>query len=181
MRNSVSWQVFGYSVTPKLMFILQLGLLKKLIISTSYLEFGRSNTSKCTSLYILFCYIYKSAMINALSLSCHEDLTTTSYQLEIKFYDCSGVLFVFISYDLTLTYHSVWQRFSSQDRENSIKKNSFFPPLSYSREECQLPLSKSSTSLTQRWKSTPLPDSKCKFTLLDSAGRLISYHFLQPL
>ncbi|XP_022943725.1 protein PAIR1 isoform X1 [Cucurbita moschata] len=54
------------------------------------------------------------------------------------------------------------QRFSSQDRENSIKKNSFFPPLSYSREECQLPLSKSSTSLTQRWKSTPLPDSKCQ-------------------
>lgn len=62
-------------------------------------------------------------------------------------------------------YHSVWQRFSSQDRENSIKKNSFFPPLSYSREDCQLPLSKSSTSLTQRWKSTPLPDSKCKFSL----------------
>ncbi|XP_022974597.1 protein PAIR1-like isoform X2 [Cucurbita maxima] len=54
------------------------------------------------------------------------------------------------------------QRFSSQDRENSIKKNSFFPPLSYSREECQLPLSKSSTSLTQRWKSTPLPDYKCQ-------------------
>ncbi|XP_038882642.1 putative recombination initiation defects 3 isoform X2 [Benincasa hispida] len=54
------------------------------------------------------------------------------------------------------------QRFSSQDRENSIKKNSFFPPLSYSREDCQLALSKSSTSLTQRWKPTPLPDSKCQ-------------------
>ncbi|XP_022147454.1 protein PAIR1 isoform X2 [Momordica charantia] len=54
------------------------------------------------------------------------------------------------------------QRFSSQDRENSIKKNSFFPPLSYSREDCQLPLSRSSTSLVQKWKSTPLPDSKCQ-------------------
>ncbi|XP_023526420.1 protein PAIR1-like isoform X2 [Cucurbita pepo subsp. pepo] len=53
------------------------------------------------------------------------------------------------------------QRFSSQDRENSIKKNSFFPP-SFFREDCQLSLSKSSTSLTQRWKSTPLPDSKCQ-------------------
>ncbi|XP_050941845.1 putative recombination initiation defects 3 [Cucumis melo] len=54
------------------------------------------------------------------------------------------------------------QRFSSQDRENSIKKNSFFPPLSYSKEDCQLGLSKSSTSLTQKWRPSPLTDSKCQ-------------------
>ncbi|CAK7348880.1 unnamed protein product [Dovyalis caffra] len=54
------------------------------------------------------------------------------------------------------------QRFSSQERENSVKKPSCLPVISYKREESQLPVSRSSSNLVRKWSAAPVPDHKCQ-------------------
>ncbi|XP_061966717.1 putative recombination initiation defects 3 [Populus nigra] len=50
------------------------------------------------------------------------------------------------------------QRFSSQERENSVKKPSCLPVISYRREDSQLPISRSSSNLIRNWSAAPVPD-----------------------
>eukprot|EP00258_Populus_trichocarpa_P002565 XP_002302589.3 protein PAIR1 [Populus trichocarpa] len=52
------------------------------------------------------------------------------------------------------------QRFSSQERENSVKKPSCLPVVSYRREDSQLPISRSSSNLIRNWSAAPVPDHK---------------------
>ncbi|KAF9687828.1 hypothetical protein SADUNF_Sadunf02G0133700 [Salix dunnii] len=54
------------------------------------------------------------------------------------------------------------QRFSSQERENSAKKPSCLPVISYRREDSELPMSRSSSNLIRNWSSAPVPDHKCQ-------------------
>ncbi|KAF9668968.1 hypothetical protein SADUNF_Sadunf14G0058600 [Salix dunnii] len=54
------------------------------------------------------------------------------------------------------------RRFSSQEQENSLKKPSCLPVISYKREESQLPVSRSSSNLVRKWSAAPVPDHKCK-------------------
>ncbi|XP_074321536.1 putative recombination initiation defects 3 isoform X2 [Silene latifolia] len=53
------------------------------------------------------------------------------------------------------------QRFSSQEKDNSVKRLSCLAPSSYPRDESQLPISRSSANLTRRWSSS-LPEQKCQ-------------------
>lgn len=61
----------------------------------------------------------------------------------------------------------LWQRFGSQERESSTRKNSCLPPINYTRDESQMRLSRPSTSLTRKWNSAS-PDNRCKWTDLTS-------------
>ncbi|KAJ7007678.1 hypothetical protein D5086_004977 [Populus alba] len=54
------------------------------------------------------------------------------------------------------------QRFSSQERENSVKKPSCLPVITYRREDSQLPISRSSSNLIRNWSAAPVPDHKCQ-------------------
>uniref|UniRef100_A0A6N2LNW2 Protein PAIR1 n=1 Tax=Salix viminalis TaxID=40686 RepID=A0A6N2LNW2_SALVM len=54
------------------------------------------------------------------------------------------------------------QRFSSQERENSAKKPSCLPVISYRREDSELPVSRSSSNLIRNWSAGPVPDHKCQ-------------------
>ncbi|KAH8516823.1 hypothetical protein H0E87_004970 [Populus deltoides] len=54
----------------------------------------------------------------------------------------------------------VSHRFSSQERENSVKKPSCLPVVSYRREDSQLPISRSSSNLIRNWSAAPVPDHK---------------------
>ncbi|KAH7849405.1 hypothetical protein Vadar_017374 [Vaccinium darrowii] len=45
------------------------------------------------------------------------------------------------------------QRISSQERENPVKKLSCLPPISYTLEESQMPVSRSSSNLMRKWNS----------------------------
>uniref|UniRef100_A0A2K1XSE7 Protein PAIR1 n=1 Tax=Populus trichocarpa TaxID=3694 RepID=A0A2K1XSE7_POPTR len=54
------------------------------------------------------------------------------------------------------------QRFSSQEQENSVKKPSCLPVISYKREESQLPVSRSSCNLVRKWSAARVPDHKCQ-------------------
>ncbi|XP_011023327.1 PREDICTED: protein PAIR1-like isoform X1 [Populus euphratica] len=54
------------------------------------------------------------------------------------------------------------QRFSSQERENSVKKPSCLPVISYRSEDGQLPISRSSSNLIRNWSAAPVPDHKCQ-------------------
>ncbi|KAL9385437.1 hypothetical protein Peur_022447 [Populus x canadensis] len=54
------------------------------------------------------------------------------------------------------------QRFSSQEQENSVKKPSCLPVISYKREENQLPVSRSSSNLVRKWSAARVPDHKCR-------------------
>ncbi|XP_044504054.1 putative recombination initiation defects 3 isoform X2 [Mangifera indica] len=56
------------------------------------------------------------------------------------------------------------QRVSSQERENAMKKVPCLPQLSYTREESQMPISRSSTNLTHKWNPTSAPDRKCQIS-----------------
>ncbi|KAL9234474.1 hypothetical protein vseg_009344 [Gypsophila vaccaria] len=53
------------------------------------------------------------------------------------------------------------QRFGSQEKDNSVKRTSCLAPMSYPREESQLPISRSSANITRRWTSA-VPDQKCQ-------------------
>ncbi|XP_012083385.1 putative recombination initiation defects 3 isoform X2 [Jatropha curcas] len=54
------------------------------------------------------------------------------------------------------------QRFSYLERESSVKKTSCLPPVSYAREESQMPISRSSTNVMRRWNTASVPDHKCQ-------------------
>ncbi|KAJ7007673.1 recombination initiation defects 3 [Populus alba x Populus x berolinensis] len=54
------------------------------------------------------------------------------------------------------------KRFSSQERENSVKKPSCLPVITYRREDSQLPISRSSSNLIRNWSAAPVPDHKCQ-------------------
>ncbi|KNA15819.1 hypothetical protein SOVF_094760 [Spinacia oleracea] len=56
--------------------------------------------------------------------------------------------------------HADNQRLSSQDKENSVKRLSYLAPASYPREESQMPISRTSSSLTRRWNSSTGPENK---------------------
>ncbi|KAL7203421.1 hypothetical protein ACSBR2_016664 [Camellia fascicularis] len=56
------------------------------------------------------------------------------------------------------------QRIGSQERENSVKKIDFLPPISYMREESQMPISRSSTNLMRKWNSTSAADHQCQIS-----------------
>ncbi|KAA8520638.1 hypothetical protein F0562_014894 [Nyssa sinensis] len=56
------------------------------------------------------------------------------------------------------------QRFGSQERETSVKKISCLPPIGYTREESQMPISRSSTNLMRKWNSVSVPDHRCQMS-----------------
>ncbi|XWS77023.1 hypothetical protein CRYUN_Cryun01aG0228000 [Craigia yunnanensis] len=54
------------------------------------------------------------------------------------------------------------QRFGSQDRENTAKKFSCLPPTHFTREDSQMPISRSSTNLIRKWNSASAPEHRCQ-------------------
>jgi hypothetical protein len=104
---------------------------------------------------------WNSVSCNGLGLWWHlsDNVLWVTCLLCIKYnWMCSSfhfVSFVFCSF--------VIQRFSSQERENSVKKPSCLPVVSYRREDSQLPISRSSSNLIRNWSAAPVPDHKCKF------------------
>ncbi|XP_058084228.1 putative recombination initiation defects 3 isoform X1 [Magnolia sinica] len=50
-------------------------------------------------------------------------------------------------------------RFGSQD--NSLKRISCLAPVTYTREDNQMPMSRSSNNVIRRWSSTSAPDNRC--------------------
>ncbi|KAM1486438.1 hypothetical protein ACFX2I_000637 [Malus domestica] len=54
------------------------------------------------------------------------------------------------------------QRFGSQERENSVKKVAYLPPISHARDESQLQISRSSTNLMRKWSSASVSDHRCQ-------------------
>ncbi|CAL5331642.1 unnamed protein product [Camellia sinensis] len=56
------------------------------------------------------------------------------------------------------------QRIGSQERENSVKKIDCLPPISYMREESQMPISRSSANLMRKWNSTSAADHQCQIS-----------------
>ncbi|KAF3441500.1 hypothetical protein FNV43_RR15414 [Rhamnella rubrinervis] len=54
------------------------------------------------------------------------------------------------------------QRVCSQERENPVKRISSLPPISHTREESQMPMSRSSANLMRKWNSVSLPDHRCQ-------------------
>ncbi|XP_048504390.2 LOW QUALITY PROTEIN: putative recombination initiation defects 3 [Beta vulgaris subsp. vulgaris] len=54
------------------------------------------------------------------------------------------------------------QRFGSQEKDNSVKRLSCLAPISYPWEESQMPISRSSSSLTRRWSSATASENKCQ-------------------
>ncbi|KAF6175099.1 hypothetical protein GIB67_022780 [Kingdonia uniflora] len=55
------------------------------------------------------------------------------------------------------------QRFGSHERENSVKRTSCLAPVAYSREESQMPISRSSNNVIRRWSSASAPpDYRCQ-------------------
>ncbi|KAH7577925.1 hypothetical protein JRO89_XS01G0317000 [Xanthoceras sorbifolium] len=56
------------------------------------------------------------------------------------------------------------QRVNSQERENAMKKFSCLPPVSYTREESQRSISRSSNNLIRKWNTTSAPDHRCQIS-----------------
>ncbi|XP_028099292.1 protein PAIR1-like [Camellia sinensis] len=56
------------------------------------------------------------------------------------------------------------QRIGSQERENSVKKIDCLPPISYMREESQMPISRSSANLMRKWNSASAADHQCQIS-----------------
>ncbi|KAL5792387.1 hypothetical protein ACOSP7_000981 [Xanthoceras sorbifolium] len=56
------------------------------------------------------------------------------------------------------------QRVNSQERENAVKKFSCLPPVSYTREESQRSISRSSNNLIRKWNTTSAPDHRCQIS-----------------
>ncbi|THF98162.1 hypothetical protein TEA_028407 [Camellia sinensis var. sinensis] len=55
-------------------------------------------------------------------------------------------------------------RIGSQERENSVKKIDCLPPISYMREESQMPISRSSANLMRKWNSASAADHQCQIS-----------------
>ncbi|XP_060668564.1 putative recombination initiation defects 3 isoform X1 [Ziziphus jujuba] len=57
------------------------------------------------------------------------------------------------------------QRFGSQEREKPVKRVlPFAPPMSHTREENQMPITRSSTNTMRKWNSASLPDHRCQIS-----------------
>ncbi|KAL9245375.1 hypothetical protein vseg_019037 [Gypsophila vaccaria] len=56
------------------------------------------------------------------------------------------------------------QRFGSQEKDNSTKRDSCLASFSYPREESQIPRSMSSANLPRRWSSASVPEQKCQLS-----------------
>lgn len=56
------------------------------------------------------------------------------------------------------------QRFGSQEKDNLLRRVSCLAPVSYPREDSQVPVSRSSSSLTRRWSSATVLDHKCQLS-----------------
>ncbi|GAB2245028.1 hypothetical protein Droror1_Dr00000521 [Drosera rotundifolia] len=56
------------------------------------------------------------------------------------------------------------QRFCSQERDNSVKKIACPPPVSYTREESQMPVSITSSNFMRKWTSTSAAEHKSMAT-----------------
>ncbi|KAJ4728273.1 Protein PAIR1-like protein [Melia azedarach] len=56
------------------------------------------------------------------------------------------------------------QRAYSQEPETSAKKYSCLPPASYTREESQMPMSRSSTNLVRKWNPVSASDQRCQIS-----------------
>nr|XP_048320842.1 putative recombination initiation defects 3 isoform X2 [Ziziphus jujuba var. spinosa] len=57
------------------------------------------------------------------------------------------------------------QRFGSQEREKPVKRVlPFAPPMSHTREENQMPITRSSTNSMRKWNSASLPDHRCQIS-----------------
>ncbi|KAJ8433685.1 hypothetical protein Cgig2_002356 [Carnegiea gigantea] len=56
------------------------------------------------------------------------------------------------------------QRFGSQEKDNSLRRVSCLAPVSHPREDSQVPVSRSSSSLTRRWSSATVLDHKCQLS-----------------
>ncbi|XVE73860.1 hypothetical protein DITRI_Ditri11bG0152200 [Diplodiscus trichospermus] len=54
------------------------------------------------------------------------------------------------------------QRFGSQERENTSKKFSCLPQTNFTREDSQMPISKSSTNFMRKWNSASAPEYRCQ-------------------
>uniref|UniRef100_A0A1J3F5L4 Protein PAIR1 n=1 Tax=Noccaea caerulescens TaxID=107243 RepID=A0A1J3F5L4_NOCCA len=52
------------------------------------------------------------------------------------------------------------QRFNSQERDLSLLKNSFLPPINHKRDDSQILASRPSSGLTRRWSSASIAESK---------------------
>uniref|UniRef100_A0A803M2X2 Uncharacterized protein n=1 Tax=Chenopodium quinoa TaxID=63459 RepID=A0A803M2X2_CHEQI len=64
----------------------------------------------------------------------------------------------------SLVHVATLQRFSSQEKDHSVRRLSCLAPTAYPREESQMPLSRNSSSLTRRWNSTTVPEHKCQLS-----------------
>ncbi|KAK2650290.1 hypothetical protein Ddye_017779 [Dipteronia dyeriana] len=56
------------------------------------------------------------------------------------------------------------QRVNSQERENAVKKFSCLPPVSYTREESQMPNTRSSNNLIRKWNTTSASDQRSQIS-----------------
>ncbi|KAK3194788.1 hypothetical protein Dsin_026098 [Dipteronia sinensis] len=56
------------------------------------------------------------------------------------------------------------QRVNSQERENAVKKFSCLPPVSYTREESQMPITRSSNNLIRKWNTTSASDQRSQIS-----------------
>ncbi|OMO78776.1 protein PAIR1-like protein [Corchorus capsularis] len=54
------------------------------------------------------------------------------------------------------------QRFGSQERENNSKRLSCLPPTNFTREDSQMPISRSSTNLIRKWNSASASEHRCQ-------------------
>lgn len=56
------------------------------------------------------------------------------------------------------------QKFGSQEKDNSLRRVSCLASVSYPREDNQVPVSRSSSSLTRRWSSATVLDHRCQLS-----------------
>lgn len=99
---------------------------------------------------------------------------SSSLTLSLWLWGNSRIPFYSPNLDMYDIYYSIYspiilcilveQRFGSQERDNSLKRVSSLPPISYPREESQMPVSRSSNNVTRRWNSSSGPDYRCNLT-----------------
>ncbi|TYH58673.1 hypothetical protein ES332_D08G171400v1 [Gossypium tomentosum] len=54
------------------------------------------------------------------------------------------------------------QRFGSQERENTASKFSCLAPTNFTREDSQVPISRSSTNIIRKWNPVSAPEHRCQ-------------------
>ncbi|KAF3486952.1 hypothetical protein F2Q69_00055525 [Brassica cretica] len=65
------------------------------------------------------------------------------------------------------------QRFSSQERDHSLKKVNCLPPVNHRRDDSQLVAYRSFSGLQRRWSSDSVGESKRKFDLFPNQKKLL--------